>query len=268
VLEAGCHAVVEKPLVLRVEEGRDLVALAERRGRGLFVVNQNRHNLPVRRLREAVASGRFGKMVLGSVRVRWKRTQEYYDEAPWRGTWRADGGVLANQALHHLDMLLWLMGPVASVAAATETRLVSVEVEDTAVAMFRFESGALGVIEATTAARPKDLEGTLSVLGSGGSVEVGGFAMDALRTWQFEPASDADAAIWKSDATNPKGFAWNHGRYLDSVVERIRAGRADAEEAKEAVRVVELLDAIYDSAATGRAVRPGESLGKSRLGRG
>jgi len=268
VAAAGRHVVVEKPLVLRAGEGRELVSFCDARGVGLFVVNQNRCNLPVVRLREAMEAGRLGRPVLGSARVRWRRTQEYYDEAAWRGTWRLDGGVLANQALHHVDMLLWLMGEVESVQAFAATRLLSVEVEDTAVAAIRFRSGALGTIEATTAARPKDLEGSISVLGEGGSVEIGGFAMDELRTWQFAHPLPSDEEVLRTSARNPAGFGWNHARFLESVAERIRSGRIDAEDGREACRVVDLLDALYDSAASGRAVRPGEALGLSRLGRG
>jgi len=267
-LEAGRHVVVEKPLVLRSDEGRRLVALAEACQRGLFVVHQNRFNRPIVRMREALDAGRFGKLVLGAVRVRWRRTQEYYDQAPWRGTWAADGGVFANQALHHLDMLLWMMGDVESVQAQVSTRLVDVEVDDTAVAILRFRSGALGVLEATTATRPKDLEGSISLLGEGGTIDVGGFAMNQLRTWEFAASQADDEDVREHDAENPSGFAWNHARYLESVAARVREGRTDSDEGREACHVLDVLNALYDSAAAGRAVAPGESLGHSRLGRG
>jgi len=171
----GKHLVVEKPLALRIEDADRMIQACDHDGLKLFEVKQNRFNVPIRKLRAAVDSGRFGKMVLGSVRVRWCRTQKYYDEARWRGTWAADGGVLTNQAIHHIDALKWMMGDVESVQAATTTRLARIEAEDTGVAILRFTSGALGVIEATTATRPRDLEGSLSILGEHGSAEVGGF---------------------------------------------------------------------------------------------
>ena len=151
----------------------------------LFVVKQNRFNVPVVKAREALEAGRFGKLVLGTVRVRWCRDQSYYDQDAWRGTWAQDGGVLANQASHHVDMLGWFMGPVESVHARSARALVDIEAEDTAVATLKFRNGALGIIEATGATRPKDLEGSLSVLGEGGTVEIGGFAVNEIRHWNF-----------------------------------------------------------------------------------
>ena len=153
------HFVVEKPLALRIEEADLVIQACDEQGIKVFVVQQNRYNLPVRKLKEAIVQGRFGRMVMGTVRVRWCRDQLYYDTKPWRGTWAQDGGVFTNQASHHVDMLVWMMGDVESVMAMTETRLAHIEAEDTGVAIIRFTSGALGIIEATTATRPKDLEG-------------------------------------------------------------------------------------------------------------
>src|SRR5207245_2718707 len=138
---------------------------------------QNRFNVPVVKVREALEAGRFGKLVMGTVRVRWCRPQSYYDQDAWRGTWAMDGGVLTNQASHHVDLLEWMMGEVESVYALATTALVDIEAEDTAVVALRFRNGALGIIEATTAVRPKDLEGSISILGEKGSVEIAGFAV-------------------------------------------------------------------------------------------
>src|SRR5206468_12494788 len=141
----------------------EMVRACDRAGVRLFVVKQNRFNVPVVKLREALEAGRFGKLVLGTVRVRWCRRQDYYDQDAWRGTWALDGGVLANQASHHVDLLEWMMGPVESVFAKGITALVDIEAEDTAIVALKFRNGALGVIEATTAARPADLEGSISI---------------------------------------------------------------------------------------------------------
>src|SRR5207253_3813000 len=170
--KAGKHALVEKPMALRLQDADHMIRACDEAGVKLFVVKQNRFNLPIVKAREALDAGRFGKLVLGTVRVRWCRPQAYYDAAAWRGTWAWDGGVLTNQASHHIDMLEWMMGDVDSVTAMTCTRLAKIEAEDTAVAILHFRNGALGVIEATTATRPKDLEGSLSVLGEKGSVVV------------------------------------------------------------------------------------------------
>ncbi|WP_431461050.1 Gfo/Idh/MocA family protein, partial [Klebsiella pneumoniae] len=145
------------------------------------------------KLRDALQRGRFGKLVLGTVRVRWCRPQSYYDQASWRGTWALDGGVLTNQASHHIDLLEWMMGEVESVQGMATTSLAHIEAEDTAIATLKFASGALGVIEATTAARPTDLEGSLSILGSEGTVVVGGFAVNKMLTWRFTHEEEGDA---------------------------------------------------------------------------
>ena len=155
----GKHLVVEKPMALTLDDADAMIKACDMHGVRLFVVKQNRFNVPVVKLREALEAGRFGRMVLGTVRVRWCRRQDYYDQDPWRGTWALDGGVLTNQASHHVDLLEWMMGDVESVFAKSMTALVDIEAEDTAVVLLKFRSGALGLIEATTATRPKGHRG-------------------------------------------------------------------------------------------------------------
>ena len=162
-----------------------MIRACDEAGVKLFVVKQNRFNVPVVKAREALDAGRFGQLILGTVRVRWCRDQAYYDQDEWRGTWAYDGGVLTNQASHHVDMLEWFFGDVVSVHARAITALANIETEDTAVATLKFRNGALGIIEATTAARPTDLEGSLSILGEKGTVEIAGFAVNQIRHWRF-----------------------------------------------------------------------------------
>ena len=162
-----------------------MIRACDEAGVKLFVVKQNRFNVPVVKAREALEAGRFGRLILGTVRVRWCRDQAYYDQDAWRGTWAYDGGVLTNQASHHIDMLEWFFGDVVSVHARAITALAKIETEDTAVATLKFRNGALGIIEATTAARPTDLEGSLSILGEKGTVEIAGFAVNQIRHWRF-----------------------------------------------------------------------------------
>src|ERR1700750_2375302 len=183
--KAGKHVVVEKPMALRLSDADDMIRACDEAGVKLFIVKQNRFNVPVVKAREALDAGRFGKLILGTVRVRWCRDQAYYDQDPWRGTWAYDGGVLSNQASHHVDMLEWFFGDVVSVHARAITALADIETEDTAVATLKFRNGALGIIEATTAARPSDLEGSLSILGEMGTVEIAGFAVNQIRHWRF-----------------------------------------------------------------------------------
>ena len=190
VAKAGKHVVVEKPMALRLDDADAMIEACDAAGVKLFVVKQNRFNVPVVKAREALDAGRFGRLVLGTVRVRWCRDQSYYDQDAWRGTWAYDGGVLANQASHHIDMLEWFFGDVVSVHARAITALVKIEAEDTAIATLKFRNGALGIIEATTAVRPKDLEGSLSILGEKGAVEIAGFAVNQIRHWRFVSESD------------------------------------------------------------------------------
>lgn len=248
------HIVVEKPLALRLEDADAVIRACDEAGIKLFVVKQNRYNRPIQALRKALDSGRFGRLVMGSVRVRWCRTQAYYNASPWRGTWAWDGGVLTNQASHHIDMLEWMMGEVESVTAMTTTRLANIEAEDTGVAILRFRNGALGVVEATTAVRPKDLEGSISILGVKGSVVVGGFAMDRLVTWEFSEGHPEDKRIYETHGENPKEFAWNHTEYLRGVVETIQGGKKALVDGLEGRKSLELINALYESAETGKEV--------------
>ncbi len=249
------HLVVEKPMALTLSDADQMIAACDRAGVRLFVVKQNRYNLPVKKLREALEAGRFGKLVLGTVRVRWCRTQKYYDQDSWRGTWAYDGGVFANQASHHVDLLQWMMGDVESVFAKTSTALVNVETEDTGVVIVRFKNGALGVIEATTATRPKDLEGSISVLGEKGAVEIAGFAVNEMKTWNFTDATAADDEVLSKYRNNPPNvYGFGHNEYLNKVVESIREGRSALVDGLEGRKSLELISAIYESVETGKEV--------------
>jgi predicted dehydrogenase len=268
VAGAGYHIVVEKPMALTLEDADAMVAAADKAGVQLFVVKQNRFNVPVVKAREALEAGRFGKLVLGTVRVRWCRKQSYYDQDAWRGTWAQDGGVVANQASHHVDMLNWFMGPVESVHARGSRALANIEAEDTAVATLRFRNGALGIIEATSATRPVDLEGSLSVLGSGGTVEIGGFAVNEIRHWRFaEPSSD-DIQVQERYSVNPPNvYGFGHQAYYEHVVDTL-GGRCRAlVDGHEGRASLELVAAIYESMASGQEVTLPLKVRQSRLGR-
>jgi len=247
--------VVEKPMTLTLEDADGLIETCDQHQTRLFVVKQNRYNPPVLRLRQALEADRFGKLVLGSVRVRWTRDQSYYDKASWRGTWRDDGGVLTNQASHHVDLLQWMMGPVDSVKAYTSTRLVDIEAEDTAVAVIKFSSGALGIVEATTATRPRDLEGSLSILGEGGSVVIGGFSVNKLETWEFGSVLPEDDDVRTSTVVPPNVYGYGHNAFYADVVHAIRTGHHAMLDGFAGRKSLELIHAFYESASTGREVR-------------
>jgi predicted dehydrogenase len=233
----------------------------------LFVVKQNRFNVPVVKLREALEKGRFGRLVLGTVRVRWCRTQAYYDQDPWRGTWALDGGVLSNQASHHVDLLEWMMGDVDSVFARSATALVKIEAEDTAVVVLRFRSGALGIIEATTAARPTDLEGSISLLGELGSVEIGGFAVNEIRVWKFVQPDAQDAKVMSDYSVNPPNvYGFGHQAYYEHVIDCIRNDKQQLVDGLEGRKSLELISAIYESIETGKEVQLRFRPTRCRLG--
>ncbi|CAK0779814.1 UDP-N-acetyl-2-amino-2-deoxyglucuronate dehydrogenase [Azospirillaceae bacterium] len=262
------HFVVEKPMALSLDHADAMIAACDRAGVKLFVVKQNRFNLPVRKLMDALTADRLGKLVMGSVRVRWCRTQAYYDQDAWRGTWALDGGVLANQASHHIDLLLWCMGEPESVMAMTTTGLVNIETEDTAAAVVRFRSGALGIIEATTATRPKDMEGSISVLGSTGVVEIGGFALNEMKTWQFTESQPGDEDVLGLYRTNPPNvYGFGHVEYLNHVVVAIRGSGRSLVDGLEGRKSLEMIQAIYESVESKREVALRFRPSRSRLGR-
>jgi predicted dehydrogenase len=251
----GKHIVVEKPMALTLADADRMILACDKAQIKLFVVKQNRFNLPVVKLREALEAGRFGKMVMGTVRVRWCRPQRYYDQDAWRGTWALDGGVLANQASHHVDLLEWMLGQPVSVFAMAKTALVNIEAEDTAAVLLRFADGAFGVIEATTAVRPKDLEGSISLLGERGSVVIEGFAVNQMKTWDFIDQLPGDAEILDKFSVNPPNvYGFGHQAYYNHVVDCILNNTQQLVDGFEGRKSLELISAIYESIETGREV--------------
>jgi len=249
------HMVVEKPMALTIDDADDMIHACDRAGVRLFVVKQNRYNLPVQKLHRAVEDGRFGRITMGTVRVRWCRRQDYYDRDAWRGTWALDGGVFSNQASHHVDLLEWMLGDPISVFAKSSTALVNIEVENCGVAVLKFKNGALGVIEVTTATRPRDLEGSLSILGEHGTVVVGGFAVNEIQSWDFQNPLPEDESVIKETLQKPPSvYGFGHIPYLENVVKCIRNEEPALVDGLEGRKSLELISAIYESVETGREV--------------
>ena len=262
------HIIVEKPMALTLDDADAMIRACDEAGIRLFVIKQNRFNVPVQKAREALDNGRFGKLVLGTVRVRWCRPQHYYDQDSWRGTWKYDGGVLTNQASHHVDLLEWMLGDVESVFAKSTTALVNIEAEDTAVVTLKFRNGALGIIEATTATRPKDLEGSLSILGENGSVVIGGFAVNQLQTWNFTNEEPGDSEVLENYSVNPPDvYGFGHRSYYEHVVQCLAEQSAQLVDGLEGRRSLELIHAIYESIETGKEVFLRFQPNKVKLGR-
>ncbi len=268
VLEAGKHAIVEKPAALVSDEILSLESLATEKGLMYAVIFQNRYNPAIKILKQTYDSGRFGQLILGTVRLRWCRYQDYYDDG-WHGTWKMDGGVINQQAIHHIDALQWICGPVSEVAAAQANILNQLEAEDTTVAVVKFANGGLGVIEATTAARPDDFEASISVVAEKGTAVIDGIALNKIRTWQFvEPESDDAEIPSKYSQDVPTGYGLSHGPFLQEIIDRLNAGRTDPPiSAMDGCQAVRVVHALYRSVETGGWVKLDDFPLSSRLGR-
>jgi UDP-N-acetyl-2-amino-2-deoxyglucuronate dehydrogenase len=251
---AGKHVICEKPMAITLEDADALVRECDAAGVQLFVVKQNRLNPAIQLLKRAVDRGRFGRIYLANTTVRWTRPQEYYDQAPWRGTWALDGGAIMNQASHYVDLIQWLVGPVESVMAKTATLARQIEAEDTGVAVLKFRSGALGVIEVTMLTYPRNLEGSITILGEKGSVKVGGTAVNRVEHWTFSDYDDDDKLVESASTNPPTVYGFGHEGYYRNVVAVLR-GRAKAEtDGRAGRKSLELILGIYESAKTGRDV--------------
>lgn len=254
IAHSGRHVMTEKPMATRWADGKRMVAACDAAGVRLFVVKQNRRNATLQLLKRAVEKGRFGRIYLATINVFWSRPQSYYESAAWRGTWEFDGGAFMNQASHYVDLLDWLIGPVESVQAYTGTLARNIEVEDTGVMAVRWRSGALGSVNVTMLTYPKNLEGSITILGEKGTVRVGGVAVNAIQHWEFaEPDAD-DEQIRTASYETTSVYGFGHPLYYDNVI-RVLRGEAEAEtDGREGLRSLEVLIACYLSARDGRRV--------------
>jgi UDP-N-acetyl-2-amino-2-deoxyglucuronate dehydrogenase len=251
---AGRHVVTEKPMAISLKDADELVHACDAAHVHLFVVKQNRLNAPVQALKHAVDAERFGRLYMASCRVFWARPQEYYDQAPWRGTWEFDGGAFMNQASHYVDLIQWVMGPVESVMAKTATLARKIETEDTGVAILRFRSGALGVIEVTMLTYPKNLEGSLTLLGEKGTARIGGTAVNKVEQWEFADP-DADDDRIRAMASNPPSvYGYGHEAYYRNVLAVLRGEATPDTDGRAGRKSLELILGIYESARTGREI--------------
>ncbi len=254
VSEAGFHVMTEKPMATRWKDGLAMVEACDRAGVHLFVVKQNRRNATLKLLKQAVEQGRFGRIYSVSINVFWTRPQEYYDSARWRGTWEFDGGAFMNQASHYIDLLDWLIGPVESVMAYTGTLARNIEVEDTGVAALRWRSGAMGTLNVTMLTYPKNLEGSITILGENGTVRVAGVAVNEIKHWQFAQPMQEDEQIANASYETTSVYGFGHPLYYDNVIRTLR-GESEAEtDGREGLKSLELLIAMYLSARDGKRV--------------
>lgn len=257
-VRAGCHTIVEKPLALSLDDADALIAAAEKADVRLCACHQNRFNASIRRIRAAVESGRFGRLYHGTAHIRWNRGEAYYRQAPWRGTWAQDGGALMNQCIHNIDLLRWMMGDGVTEVTAYTDRLAHpyIEAEDLGLALVRFANGAYGVIEGTTNIFPNNLEETLYLFGERGTVKAGGKSVNRIEEWRFADGADDAAAVKAACGENPPNvYGFGHTPLYADVIDAVEKHRAPLADGHAGRRALELVLAVYQSAATGAPVR-------------
>jgi UDP-N-acetyl-2-amino-2-deoxyglucuronate dehydrogenase len=247
------HVMTEKPMATRWQDGVRMVHACDEAGVRLFVVKQNRRNTTLQLLKQAIDDKRFGKIHMVHLNVFWSRPQSYYDQAKWRGTWEFDGGAFMNQASHYVDLLDWLIGPVEKVQAMMSTTL-DIEVEDTGVLNVKWRKGALGSMSVTMLTYPKNLEGSITILGEKGTVRIGGVAVNDIQIWQFDKAKEYDELIQTANYETTSVYGFGHPLYYKNVIDTLRCEAEPETDGREGLKSLELLIAAYLSARDGKTI--------------
>jgi UDP-N-acetyl-2-amino-2-deoxyglucuronate dehydrogenase len=254
IAEAGHHVITEKPMATRWEDGKRMVEACDAAGVRLFVVKQNRRNATLQLLKSAVDKKRFGRIYMVNLNVFWTRPQEYYDQAKWRGTWEYDGGAFMNQASHYVDLLEWIVGPLESLHAYTATLERDIEAEDTGVVNLRWRSGALGSMNVTMLTYPKNLEGSITILGEKGTVRIGGVAVNEVQHWDFSEPDEDDQKVKDASYQTTSVYGFGHPLYYDNVIKVLRGEAEPETDGREGLKTLEVLIATYLSARDGKRV--------------
>lgn len=253
IAKHGVHIMTEKPMATRWQDGLSMVKACDEAGVHLLVVKQNRLNSTLQLLKRAIDEKRFGKIHMVHLNVFWTRPQEYYDQAKWRGTWEFDGGAFMNQASHYVDLFDWLIGPVDKVQAMTSTTR-DIEVEDTGVMNVRWRNGALGSMSVTMLTYPKNMEGSITILGEKGSVRVGGVAVNEIQHWEFEDSRDYDEQVKTANYETTSVYGFGHPLYYKNVIDVLRGNSEPETDGREGLKSLELLIAAYLSARDGGTI--------------
>ena len=258
-LNAGSHVICEKPMALSTSDAQEMIDCAKKNNKKLAVCFQNRFNAPIQKLREAYEKNRFGRVLHGMVQIRWNRNEDYYAEAPWRGTWEQDGGTLMNQCTHGIDLLQWMMGEDAvRVQAQTRRFLRPIEAEDFGCAIVEFSSGAVGIIEGTADVYPKNLNETLSIFGEKGTVVIGGLAVNKMETWRFSDAESIgdteDKVLNPNEKDPPTVYGFGHTALFADFIDAIEKDREPLVSGEKGKKALDIILAIYESQKTGKAV--------------
>jgi len=233
-----------------------MIDAAKQTGKKLTVCHQNRFNPPVRKLREALEQGRFGKLVHGVAVIRWNRNEEYYKQAAWRGTWEQDGGVLMNQGIHDIDLLQWMMGPIERLYAEADTFLRPIEAEDMGAAVLRFKNGAIGIIEGSACIYPKNLEETLSIFGERGTVRIGGVALNKILEWKFADGLDDEEQVKQLvNYEDPESvYGYGHTPLYTDFIDAVLQNKEPYIHPEDGKKAVEVVLGIYKSRKLGSPV--------------
>ena len=242
------HVCTEKPMATRWADGQEMVKACDDAGVKLFVVKQNRFNSTLQLVKRQIQAGRFGRLAMVSVNVFWQRPQSYYDQDSWRGTWELDGGALMNQASHYIDLLEWLVGPVETISASIATLGRSIDVEDTAALQIKWRNGALGTMGVTMLTFPKNLEGSITLLGEKGSVKIGGQAVNKIEHWEFADSSDDDEKVEDASYQTTSVYGFGHPLYYSNMLDDLQGKDKALCDGREGLKSLELLIATYRSA--------------------
>lgn len=256
-IDAGKNVIIEKPIAMSIEDADEIIRRAEEKGVKVAACHQNRFNVAVQKLRDALEAGRFGRLSHGSINVRWNRNKDYYDQAPWRGTWEQDGGCLMNQCIHGIDLLRWMMGnePIEVYAATRQQFHDYLEAEDVGVGVVKFANGAVGTIEGTTNVYPKNLEETLYVFGEDGTAKIGGTSCNNIDVWDFASEQEEDASARGLKEVTSNVYGNGHTSLYADMIDAIQTDRAPYVDAVAGRNALEIVLAMYKSQKTGQPVQ-------------
>lgn len=257
-IEAGCNLIIEKPIALSLKDADEIIKKAKEKGVKVCACHQNRFNKSVQKIRQALEEGRFGRLLHGTAHIRWNRGEDYYKQAPWRGTWEQDGGALMNQCIHNIDLLRWMMGDdIVEVVGMTDNLNHDfIDAEDLGLAIIKFANGSYGLLEGTTNIYPANLEETLYIFGEKGTIKAGGKSVNIIEEWRFADGKDNLEEIKEKYNENPSNvYGYGHIPLYADVIDAIKNDRQPYITAKNGRRALELVLAIYKSAAQGTSVK-------------
>ena len=257
-IDEGCHVIIEKPIALSIEDADKIIKRGREKNVKVCACHQNRFNKSVQIIREAIDMNRFGKLFYGTAHIRWCRNHEYFDRAAWRGTWDQDGGALMNQCIHNIDLLRWMMGSEIDEVVGMTDRLNHdyIEAEDMGIALIKFRNGSYGIVEGTTDIYPKNLEETLYIFGEKGTVKAGGQSVNVIEEWRFADLLDDPEEVKSRFHENPPNvYGYGHTPLYTDVINAIQQDRQPYVNAMDGKRALELVLAIYKSAAEGGSVK-------------